>query len=241
VSLGFPLDIVFDQGEQVHNVTDGDRAPQGEGQARRWEVRQGVEGLGDMQRHHVFVTVTEAGLKNGLTITTTKRTVYVTLSSVARSPIRVLRWTHPEGEAERVPTTKPDMAGPLPDLAQPLRWHVGYEAASSRSPAPTWMPRYVIDDGRKTYLIYPEVTLFETAPLVRLTGPNGPQLVNARQYLNVTILDQLVARLELRVGLGEHAEVVTITRGNLRTIECPGDPACPVFPRAAAALARRTP
>ena len=39
--------------------------------------------------------------------------------------------------------------------------------------------------------------------------------------------------------LGEHAEVVTITRGNLRTIACPGDEACPVWPQAAQALARK--
>jgi len=87
----------------------------------------------------------------------------------------------------------------------------------------------------------PEVALFETVPVVRLMGPNGPQLVNARQYLNVVILDQLVGRAELRVGLGEHAETVTITRGTLRTISCPGDEACPVWPKAATELARRHP
>ena len=46
---------------------------------------------------------------------------------------------------------------------------------------------------------------------------------------------------ELRVGLGEHAETVTITRGALRTILCPGDEACPMWPLAATTLARRHP
>jgi type IV secretory pathway VirB9-like protein len=99
----------------------------------------------------------------------------------------------------------------------------------------------VVDDGRKTYLIYPEVTLFETVPLVRLLGPNGPEVVNARQYLNVVILDRLIARAELRVGVGEQAEVVTIQRGNLRTIHCPADGAdCPRWPAQPQAFARRT-
>ena len=88
-------------------------------------------------------------------------------------------------------------------------------------------------------LPYPEVTLFETVPMLRLISPNGPQLVNARQYLNVVIVDQLVARGELRVGIGEHAETVTITRGQLKTIACPGDPSCPVWPQAAQVLARK--
>src|SRR5919108_4161434 len=102
-----------------------------------------------------------------------------------------------------------------------------------------WQPRQVVDDGKKTYIIYPEVTLFETVPMLRLVGPNGPQLVNARQFLNVVIVDQLVPRAELRVGLGEHTEVVTITRGALRTIACPGDEACPVWPQAAQHLAQK--
>ena len=78
-------------------------------------------------------------------------------------------------------------------------------------------------------------------PLLRLLGPNGPQLVNTRQFLNVVIVDQLLARAELRVGIGERAETVTITRGALRTIACPGDEACPVWPEAAATLARKQP
>jgi len=99
------------------------------------------------------------------------------------------------------------------------------------------VPRQVVDDGKKTYILFPEVTLFETVPMLRLIGPNGPQLVNVRQYLNVLILDQLLPRGELRVGIGEHAETVTITRGQLQTIACPGDPRCPGWPAAAQVLA----
>ena len=122
-----------------------------------------------------------------------------------------------------------------------MRYHVGYRLEASRHPAPSWMPRQVLDSGTKTYLIYPEVALFETVPMVRMVGPNGPQLINSRQFLNVVILDVLVPRLELRVGLGDTAEVVTISRGFLRTIACPGDPECPQWPAAAAVLAGSTP
>jgi type IV secretion system protein VirB9 len=115
---------------------------------------------------------------------------------------------------------------------------VGY-VIESQGRVPDWMPRTVVDDGKKLYIIYPEVTLFGTVPLVWLLGPNGPQLVNARQFLNVVIIDHLVPRAELRVGLGDQAETVTITRGALRTIACPGDEACPVWPQAAAQLAGR--
>jgi type IV secretory pathway VirB9-like protein len=168
-------------------------------------------------------------------VTTTQRTYYLTCKSVGKSPIRVVRWRYPAEPVTATPVKEPGM---LPDPAQPKQYHVGYELASAKTP-PSWHPRQIVDDGTKTYILYPEVTLFETVPMVRLIGPNGPQLVNARQFLNVVILDQLIPRAELRVGLGATAEVVTITRGSLKTITCPGDPGCPVWPQAAQVLAQR--
>jgi type IV secretion system protein VirB9 len=240
VALGAPLDIVLEAGEQVRQIVDGDRAPAEQGQARRWEVKEGGDGTGDRLRPHVFVTAAEAGLTNGVTITTTRRTYYISCKSVAKSPVRVLRWHYPATAAD--PAVE-EVAGILPHPDQPRRYHVGYVLTTQRHPAPAWTPRQVVDDGKKLYLIYPEVTLFGTVPLVRALGVNGPQLINARQHLNVVILDQLAPALELRVGVGVAAELVTITRGkDLRTITCPEDGEdCPQWPAAARALARRTP
>jgi type IV secretory pathway VirB9-like protein len=241
VALGQPLDIVLEAGELVRQIVDGDRAPAEQGQTRRWEVQEGGDGAGDGLRPHVFVTVAEAGLTNGVTITTTRRTYYLSCKSVAKSPVRVVRWYYPaeSGAAQPVQETP----GPLPHPDQPMRYHVGYEVKASRQPVPIWTPRHIVDDGKKMFLIYPEVTLFESVPLVRAIGVNGPQLLNARQHLNVVILDALFPTLELRVGVGEHAELVTITRGKgLRTITCPDEGEdCPQWPAAARSLTRRTP
>jgi len=177
-------------------------------------------------------------MTTGVIVTTTRRTYYLTCQSVKTSSIRVLRWTYATSTAE--PLAKPKEPGILPDPAAPARYHVGYTIESHRRP-PDWMPRGVVDDGKKLYILYPEVTLFGSVPVARMIGPSGPQLLNARQYLNVVIVDQLPARVELRVGTGAQAEVVTITRGDLRTVACPGDHACPLWPAAAQTLARRTP
>jgi len=233
VSVGAPLDLVLQRGEQVRNIIGGDRAPVEPNQTTRWEIKEGGEGVGETFRQHIFLSATTPGLTTGLIVTTTYRTYYLTCKSVGKSPIRTVRWRYPADPGAVKPAKEP---GLLPDPAQPKHYHVGYELVGTK---PNWQPRQVVDDGKKTYLLYPEIALFETVPMVRLIGPNGPQLVNARQYFNVVILDQLVPRAELRVGLGEHAEVVTITRGNLRTIACPGDEACPVWPQAAQALARK--
>lgn len=267
VPVGWPLDIVLERGEQVHNIVGGDRAPETTAPpsgdptarlqtamaqaappppppsvpdatlgARRWEVREGKSGAGDTVQAHIFVAASEPGLTTGLIITTTKRTYLLTCQSVKKSAIRVLRWTYGLQPVEATHASEPP--GLLPDPQAPRRYHVGY-ILGHQGRVPDWSPRYIVDDGKKLYIVYPEVTLFGSVPVVRMGGPNGPQLVNARQYLNVVIVDQLPAQAELRVGIGTQAEVVTITRGALRTIACPGDDACPVWPAAAPSLARR--
>jgi type IV secretory pathway VirB9-like protein len=235
VAVGSPLDIVLERGEEIRNYSGGDPELRGEGQqAHRWEVKIGASGTDATMVQHVFLRATEAKLKMGLTILTTKRIYYLTCESLKVSPIRAVRWHYPFEPPSAAPPKEP---GLLPDPQEPRHYHVGYEFAASK-PAPHWQPRQVVDDGKKTYILFPEVTLFETVPMVRLIGPNGPQLVNSRQYLNVLILDQLLPRGELRVGIGDHAETVTITRGQMQTIACPGDASCPVWPAAAQVVAR---
>ena len=74
VPVGWPLDIVLEQGEQVRNLVGGDRAPADAQQTPRWEVKEGADGQGKTLRHHIFLTASTPGLTTGLIITTTKRT-----------------------------------------------------------------------------------------------------------------------------------------------------------------------
>lgn len=129
----------------------------------------------------------------------------------------------------------------LPHPDEPRRYHAGYTITTT-TPPPAFIPRHIVDDGRKLYLVYSEITLFKAVPLVRALTSQGPAVINARQYLNVVIIDGLPARLELRIGVDhkeQKAEVVTITQGNLKTIDCPGDPDCPVWPAAAPQISAR--
>jgi type IV secretion system protein TrbG len=149
------------------------------------------------------VTASAPGLTTGLIVTTTRRTYYLTCQSVKTSPIRVLRWQYPPSAPEASQAPEPPRL--LPNPTTPARYHVGYTLAS-QGRVPDWMPRHVVDDGKKLYSVYSEVTLFGTVPLLRMLGPHGPQRVHARQYLNVVIVDQLLATAELRVGTGERAD-----------------------------------
>ena len=94
---------------------------------------------GDGLRPHVFVTVAEAGLTNGITITTTRRVYYIACKSVAKSPVRVVRWHYPAGRAERgLPRRR--SPGLLPHPDQPMRYHVGYEMKPPANPPRSGRP-----------------------------------------------------------------------------------------------------
>jgi type IV secretory pathway VirB9-like protein len=150
---------------------------------------------------------------------------YLDLKSVAKSPVRSVRWTYAD-EPPAVAKATPRL---LPDPAQPQRYHVPYTIETS-VPHPPWTVRQVVDDGAKTYRIFPPTLTSVDTLLIRLIGPNGPEVVNARQLGSVIVLDRIINRAELRLGTGPHAEVVTVQRQPPRTIQCPGDPDCPVWP-----------
>jgi type IV secretion system protein TrbG len=228
VAVGAPMDIILQPGEEIRDLADGDRSPMdSQDQKPYWEFKQSYSGEGTTGRPHVLITVPKAGLSNGLTLTTTKRTYYLDLKSVRKTAARAVRWTYPD-ELPNVAKTPPRL---WPDPAQPQRYHAGY-AIKTSDPRPVWTVRQVVDDGQKTYLIFPPTVTTVDAPLIRLLGAQGPEMVNARQAGNVVILDRLFNRAELRLGTGKTAAVVTVQRQAPRTITCPGDDACPVWPDA---------
>jgi type IV secretion system protein TrbG len=224
VAVGFPLDIMLQVGELINDQTHGDRAPLAPGDEQPpWDIKRGASGMPEAP--HIFVTVTKPGLATGLTLTTNKRVYLIHMRSVSKSKIRLVRWTYPL-DAARL-EAKPRL---LPDPTRAQGYHVGYGLEASE-PRPVWMPRQVLDDGRKTYVLFPVNLAVMPAPMVRLVGPNGYELVNARQVGSVMVLDHLFNVAELRIGTGKTAETVRIVRQAPRTITCPSDPACPVWPQ----------
>ena len=121
--------------------------------------------------------------------------------------MRLVRWTYTDEPVKPV-VAKPRL---LPDPSLPQSYHVGY-ALEASEPRPAWLPRQVLDDGRKSYVLLPMNLLVMPAPMVRLVGPNGFELANARQVGSVMVLDHLFNVAELRLGTGKTAETVRIVR-----------------------------
>jgi type IV secretion system protein VirB9 len=225
IRIGTPGDIVLEPGEIVHAISTGDRSPLAEGEAPRWTIKEGVSESEYTPIAHIFITATHPGLQQGMVVTTSRRTYHLHVKSVEKSPIRTVRWTYPPAPLKPVKNDLPL----LPDGSTTQHYHIGYAIEGPESP-PDWLPRQVLDDGKKTYILFSPVVLYQDAPLLRLVGPNGPEVVNVRQVHTVYVIDRLISHAELRVGVGEHAVIVTIRRDAVQRINCPGHAACPQWP-----------
>jgi type IV secretion system protein TrbG len=226
VGVNYPLTLMLQPGEVRDQIMWGDRSPIATGdEGSPWDIHEGISH--DPPRPHVLINVTKPGLRQGMIITTNRRVYLLDLRSVGASKVRLVRWTYdPEPMAKMA--TKPRL---LPDLTQPQTFYGGYLIDPvHKDRVPSWTPRQVVNDQQgKTYVIFPSYVTAIQAPLLRLIGSTGPEVINYRQVGTVYILDGLFNVAELRVGTGPQAELVRIYRGSSQAMRCPGDTNCPVW------------
>jgi hypothetical protein len=187
-----------------------------------WKV---VIGKSGSKYPMVYLAATRPGMTTSFMIPTSKGLCLVDARSVTSSRVRVVRLTH------KVESTQPVVPKPqwLPDPTVAAVYHGGY-TIDPPTGGPVWRPSTVVDNGRRTFIIFPRNLSVMSAPMARMVGANGPEMINPVLVDHVMVLDHLVPMsLELRLGSGEQAEVVRIVRGSPQRIECPGNPACPVW------------
>jgi type IV secretion system protein VirB9 len=224
VAVGVPLMILLQPGEIIRNDGHGDRSPLPPGDEQPpWDIKKGS--VGTPEAPMISITVTRPGLETGYLVTTNKRLYLIRLRSVGKSRVRVIRWTYDEP----LITTEKFPPRLLPDPTVPQAYHVGYVVEASE-PRPTWTPPQVVDDGRKTYILFPGNVAAMTAPMIRVMHTTGYEIVNPRMVGSVMVLDHLFTMAELRLGSGPRAETVRVTRQETRAIMCPGDQNCPAWP-----------
>jgi type IV secretory pathway VirB9-like protein len=246
VQVGYPTVVRFQPGEVITSVMDGDReyVTESEGQTPpgpapdkkpgcyygvRWSYCKGVSESQYIPVEHLVFTATHANgsaAKTGVVVFSDQRAYYVELQAVRSTKTRLVSWSYPP--APPAPP-KPKHPTLFPDLAEPRQYHTGYTFTIPHA-TPDWTPTGVWSDS-KVYLQFSPTALHQRMPVIRGMDHAGkPFLVNSRQYKNWVVIDELPPRLELRSGAGEDALTVIVSRGELRTISCPGDATCPVFP-----------
>ncbi|HCN5947586.1 TPA: P-type conjugative transfer protein TrbG [Escherichia coli] len=198
--------IRLQAGEVVNDVHAGD--------AVRWKITPATEGVGPTATTVVVVKPTDAGLTTNLIITTDRRIYTVKLASTQREWIPVLSFDYPDdvqrewaAYAQRQAQTA--HANTLPTGQNLANLDFNFRMSGDN---PAWKPVRIYTDGVKTYIQFPSSHFNEAPALVALGQRGGEELVNYRLIGDRYVVDKVLDRAALIVGVGRSQTKVEISR-----------------------------
>lgn len=200
---GVVTDIALQPGENLVAVAAGDTV--------RWVIGDTSSGSGADKRTHVLVKPFSAELATNLVITTDRRSYHLQLNATSRTAMAALSWTYPADAliALRRAATAAEIAAPVAQnlTVEDLRFN--YFVSGDRV---AWRPTRAFDDGRQTFVEFPEtLAVGEAPPLFVIGGTGQAELVNYRVRGRFYVIDRIFETAELRLGTKKQ-QVVRITR-----------------------------
>lgn len=201
--------ITLETGERIISKAAGD--------TERWMIGDTTSGEGDRQQVQILIKPFRAGIATNMVITTNRRMYLLSLKAGESTEAfnALVTWTYPAPvlptptpATEATATAEASAATPPP----PTVINRDYRIRAGWWGRPDWTPVSVSDDGRQTFITFPESLGSTEAPPLFVIGLTGEaELVNWRKQGNVYVVDRLFERAELRLG-GENPRVVRIER-----------------------------
>lgn len=201
--------LSLEPGEKIISKAAGD--------TERWMIGDTTSGEAETTQTHLLIKPYRAGLATNMVVTTNRRVYMLALKASGESEAfnAAVSWTHPLPQA---PTSQvavgPAEINPKPTTPAPILKAHGPEAYRIRTGwrKPEWMPVSVHDDGRQTFITFPETLGNSEAPPLFVMNEQGEaQLTNWRKQGNSYVVDRLFLKAELRLG-GERPQIVKIER-----------------------------
>jgi type IV secretion system protein VirB9 len=201
--------LSLEPGEKIISKAAGD--------TERWMIGDTTSGEAETVQTHLLIKPYRAGLATNMVVTTNRRVYLLALKASGESEAfnAAVSWTHPLPQA---PTSQvavgPAETDPKPATPAPILKAHGPEAYRIRTGwrKPEWTPLSVHDDGRQTFITFPEnLGTTEAPPLFVMNEQGEAQLVNWRKQGNSYVVDRLFQKAELRLG-GERPQIVKIER-----------------------------
>ena len=204
--------VTLQPGEVVNDIKAGDSV--------RWLITPAVMGTGASATTIVSVKPTDAGLRTNLIIATTRRLYEIQLVSHTSAYTGSVSFTYPEDPQVAWQQYQADAQRRFTDTTlatvQSLAsLDFNYSLSGDR---PAWRPLRVYSDGIKTYIQFPRSMLSGDAPsLVSLANDGGwfssptKQIVNYRVQGDTYVVDRVLSRAALLLGVGGSQNEVQIT------------------------------
>lgn len=191
---GFISAVMLQPGETISSIAAGDTT--------RWMVQEAEGGENGEPRRLVLLKPLRAGIRTNIIIITDRR-------AYSLEAIAVAGQTYSARTAWRYRQDTTLAASPI----DPTSINIGYRVHVVRGPSPRWRPVSAYDDGRRTFIEFPEDLDTTESPPLFVVDDGEIALVNYRAIANRYVVDRLFDAAELRLG-GERPIIVRITRND---------------------------
>ena len=188
----------------------------------RWQIGDTLAGADASQTTLVVIKPSKADLHTNLILTTNQRTYFLDLESRPGDQYQnAVRWNYPQ---ELIVTTINKTAQMNRERQETVlsgvdleNLNYSYRIETEEGNAPPWLPREVFDDGKKTYINFPEeLGTMDAPPLYIRTTDGRADLVNYRVKGHFYVVDRLFDHAELRLG---HDPQTVVTIENKRRVK----------------------
>jgi type IV secretion system protein VirB9 len=208
-SPDFVTTIALRRGEKLISKIAGDTT--------RWTIGDTTTGDDTAPSTLVVLKPVRAGLHTNIVLATNQRVYFLDVESRPGNQYQnAISWNYPQEEL----TSMLANVGHINQQARETALtgvaiedlNYAYEISTESGSTPEWMPKEVFDDGKKTYINFPEsIGTTEAPPLFIRNGDGEADLVNYRVKGHFYIVDRLFDHAELRVGKDPQT-IVVITR-----------------------------
>lgn len=175
------------------------------GDTVRWIIAR-TKSMGDKPIEHIYIKPTRGGLTTTLSINTNLRTYYIELHSTDGTYMASVGWNYEatNTESTRIYETTHSAVTGINGNGLNFQYKL-----KTKGKCDNWKPVRIYDDGRKTFIEFPENASFHESPILFVVGINKDlQLVNFRKVGNLFIVDRLFDKAELREGQNAENRVI---------------------------------
>ncbi len=183
------------------------------GDVVRWLLALGKSMDHGVEQWHVYLKPTRPDLETNLAINTDRRSYLLELHSYADTYMASVMWHYPQDDLARLQAQADELSSEQKNAAPVVgidALNFGYTIRVVQG-APAWTPIQVFDDGRRTFVRFPQAMLVREAPALFVLRDKETQLVNYRVKNDFYVVDRLIDAAELRVGQ-QNQEIVRIAR-----------------------------
>lgn len=199
-------DVILQPGEKILGQPAS-------GDVVRWVLALGKSMEGGAEQWHVYLKPTRPDLETNLAINTDRRTYLLELHSYTNTYMAAVKWAYAQDQLARLQSenqaldTQEKSSAPIVAL-DALNFNYAIQLVKGK---PVWTPVQVFDDGRRTFIRFPQTMLVREAPALFVLRDKETQLVNYRMKGDFYVVDRLIDSAELRVGQQDQ-EIVRIVR-----------------------------